>query len=114
MLAELLLLSRDILIDIWVVIDIWHGLSVIVTHVKHGGMQLCRLDRRFWCFDKKQLEQLQDEVYAYWSAKKIKNGCQEEFPYPQEIFDDPKLGPNIYQVMARLQGPAWCRHLHMA
>ena len=59
----------------------------------------CRLDARFWCFTKKQLVQLEGEVRSYWEAKFIKNIFQEQFPYPQEIFDDPTMGPNIYQVI---------------
>ena len=66
---------------------------------------LRRLDPRFWCFTKKQLIALRDEVDAYWKAKHIKNLCQDQFPYPQEMFDDPNLGPNLYQVIVHA-----CRH----
>ena len=37
---------------------------------------------------------------SYWKAKFIKNHFQEQFPYPEENFNDPELGPNIYQVIA--------------
>ena len=72
-----------------------------VCHVMYGVLHVlvCRLDPLFWCVTKKQLVHLWGESRSYWEAKFIKNDFQDQFPYPQEMFDDPNLGPNLYQVI---------------
>ena len=60
------------------------------------SMPLCRLDRRFWCLNKKQFMELQGELPDAWRLGLIPNDFQEKFPYPQETYE--KHGPNLYQV----------------
>ena len=66
---------------------------------------------------KRQLVELLAELCDAVRIGLIENIFQDLFPYPQEKFDDPKLGPNLYQVIVHTcMGPyvaVWlCPNVH--
>ena len=78
---------------------------------------MCRLDPWFWCVTKKQFVELECEVRDGVRLGLITNDFQELYPWPQEIFDNPTLGPNIHQVIAHASKVPFvvvflCSHMH--
>ena len=65
------------------------------------------LDPIRWCVNKAQLQEFDAQVRQAFYWKEICNETPPNLPaYPQHIFDNPELGPNIHQAYMHMDSHA--------